>query len=416
MLQRAASAFFIFAALYVTYCLHSLSSRDPTSIFFNPRTGYKPSYSAIRAEQAETFIATAGNHSAIAPNPSTGVQKKLCVGIPSIARKGARYLRTAVGSLLQGLSPEERAEIHLIVFIPHSDPTIHPAYTEQWLPNLADDILVYDVDDRQMQHIKEMEAEGGLYREKGLYDYSYLLRACYAQATPYIAIFEDDIVAMDGWYHRTQAALEQAEALSALKKATPEFLYLRLFHTEEFFGWNSEEWFTYLVYSALFVGLVVAVLAALRRVGPHGRRIIPDRVVLASFPTCVAVILVFFSLGRVTVRPAPTGVVEMPKYGCCSQGFVFPREKAMTLVKWFEEKKVGFVDVLTEEYADQHGELRWAIMPSVIQHVGRKSSKVDDYGPESKHGLSVAEKIWNFRFERYNPLQLKKEHSWVSNE
>jgi hypothetical protein len=89
---------------------------------------------------------------------------------------------------------------------------------------------------------------------------------------------------------------------------------------------------------------------------------------------------------------------------------VFPREKAMTLVHWFEEKTIGFVDVLTEEYADEHGELRWAIMPSVIQHVGRKSSKVDDYGPNSKHGLSVAEKIWNFRFERYNPEQLKKEH------
>ena len=67
-------------------------------------------------------------------------------------------------------------------------------------------------------------------------------------------------------------------------------------------------------------------------------------------------------------------------------------------------------DVLTEEYADANGELRWAITPSVIQHIGIKSSKVDDYGPMSKHGLSVAEKIWNFAFERNDVDALRKEH------
>ena len=129
-----------------------------------------------------------------------------------------------------------------------------------------------------------------------------------------------------------------------------------------------------------------------------------------SVPISTALILVFFSLGRVTVLPLPAGVNEMPKYGCCSQGFVFPREQALTLVGFLEEKKFGFVDVLTEEFADTNGELRWAITPSVIQHVGRKSSKVDDYGPKSKHGLSVAEEIWNFAFERYDAEELRQEH------
>jgi GR25 family glycosyltransferase involved in LPS biosynthesis len=319
-------------------------------------------------------------------------------------------LRTAVGSLLEGLTPEERSEIDFKVFIPHSDPTVHPSYTEDWLPSLVDDIVVYNVDDRQMEQIRVWEAEAGLFREKGLYDYSYLLKACYKQGTPYIAMFEDDVVAVDGWYHRTQAALEQAEALAALKSASPDFLYLRLFHTEEFLGWNSEEWKTYVVYSALFVALPVVALTAIRRMGPHGKRIASDRVIFASVPISIALVVILFSLGRVTVRPPPDGVIEMPRYGCCSQGFVFPREKAMTLVRWFEEKHVGFVDVLTEEYADQHNELRFAIVPSVIQHVGRKSSKIDDYGPDSKHGLSVAEKIWNFRFEKYQPEKLRSEH------
>jgi hypothetical protein len=375
--------------------------------------GYAPTYSNVRKEQAESFIASVANGTINTESIPKNGHKKLCVGIPSIARKGARYLRVAVGSLLEGLTPEERSEIYFTVFIPHSDPTIHPAYTEQWLPNLANEVLEYNVSDEQMKHIKEMEKEGGLYREKGLYDYSYLIKACYKQETSYIAMLEDDTIAMDGWYHRTMAAVEDAERQSALKKASPDFLYLRLFYTEEFLGWNSEDWKTYAVYSTFFLVVPMVLLGILRSASPILKRHLTSRILILTLPLSLLVILAFFSLGRATVLPLPAGVNEMPKYGCCSQGFVFPREKAMTLVHWFEEKRYGFVDVLTEEYADKEGELRWAITPSVIQHVGRKSSKVDDYGKDSKFGMSVAEKIWNFGFERYKAGELREEHASV---
>lgn len=122
------------------------------------------------------------------------------------------------------------------------------------------------------------------------------------------------------------------------------------------------------------------------------------------------VILLFFSAGKSTVLPLPVGVNEMNKYGCCSQGFVFPREQAKALTEWYEMKKIGFVDVLTEEYADEHNELRLALTPSVIQHIGRKSSKGDDFGPAAKYQMSVAEKLWNFAFEKSNAANLKQEH------
>lgn len=101
----------------------------------------------------------------------------------------------------------------------------------------------------------------------------------------------------------------------------------------------------------------------------------------------------------------------MNKYGCCSQGLVFPRGKVQGLIDWYETKKIGFVDMLMEEYADQHGELRWALTPSVIQHIGRKSSKGDDFGSGSKYHMSVAEKLWNFEFEQYSAADLREEHS-----
>ncbi|KAF2469505.1 uncharacterized protein BDR25DRAFT_228781 [Lindgomyces ingoldianus] len=411
MFTRFFYGFLIFFSLVALYSLHSVSSRDPTSVFFNPRVGYAPAYSTIRKQEAETFIHATTNTTERPHTQSSNTPKKLCVGIPSIARRGARYLRVAVGSLLDGLTPTERDDIYFIVFIPHSDPTVHPAYNEHWLADLTDEILVYnDLLPVQAERIKDWEKEGGLYKEKGIFDYSYLLKACYRQETPYIAMFEDDIVAMDGWYHRTVAAIEEAETRSALKKASPSFLYLRLFFTEEFLGWNSEFWFTYLFCSIVVFSLSTGPLVYLRSKSPNLKRHLSDRILLIFCGLIVALIGLFFALGRVTVLPLSAGVNEMPKYGCCSQGFVFPREKAMNLGKFFEERKAGFVDVLTEDYADRNKELRWAIMPSVIQHVGRKSSKVDDYGPMSKFGMTVAEKIWNFGFERYNADELRREH------
>lgn len=428
------SALLSFAAVYLVaaYYFHQVSSRDPTSLFFNPRQAYAPAYSTVRQEEAEAFVLAAANapeYSIFKPTHAPR-HKRLCVGIPSVSRKGAEYLRTAVGSLLEGLTPKERDDIHLIVFIPHTDPDVHPAYSETWLSNLTDEVLVYDLPQDQMEHIAQLEKDAGLFREKGLFDYAHLMKACYTQETPYITMFEDDVIAMDGWYHRTVAALKQAETLSALKKASwdckeehPFFkmqlrpayfvivLYLRLFYTEEFLGWNSEDWPSYLTWSVFFVTVPAATLALVRPYSLVLKKLLSNRVILGFCGICLPpLIALFFAAGKVTVLPLPTGVNEMSNHGCCSQGLVFPREKAMTLVQWFEMKKIGFVDVLTEEYADQHGELRWALTPSVIQHIGRKSSKLDDFGPSSKYQMSVAEKIWNFAFERNNAADLRREH------
>jgi hypothetical protein len=94
----------------------------------------------------------------------------------------------------------------------------------------------------------------------------------------------------------------------------------------------------------------------------------------------------------------------MPRFGCCSQALVFPRGKALELISYFKDRRTGFMDVLTEEYAEQRDELRFAVTPSVVQHVGRESSKCNDEGPIIKEG------IWNFRFEHYEWEELRREH------
>lgn len=401
LFSRLAIASTFAAILSLLLVLRFVSAYDPTSIFFSPGKGYTPRYSTIRRQQAEDFITSYNTTSDYNTELDRDRNKRLCVGIPSFGREGAQYVSNSVGSLLEGLTPEERAEIFLVVFIPHTDPAVHPVYGEGWL-GLADYVLTYELSEAEMQHVRDMENEGGSFLEKGLYDYSYLLSKCAEQYTPYIAILEDDTIAMDGWYHRTLAAISDAERQSALRYSQSEFLYLRLFYTEQFMGWNSEEWGVYLYYSICAALIPTAILLFLRVTKPTAR--ICRRAVVATYALLALTILLFFALGRTTVLPLAHGVHEMSRFGCCSQALVFPRDKALELVRYFQDRQAGFADVLIEEFANQNRELRFATVPSLVQHVGVKSSKSKNYGPTYKH------KIWSFGFENYDWRVLRKEH------
>lgn len=192
-------------------------------------------------------------------------------------------------------------------------------------------------------------------------------------------------------------------------------LYLRLFYTEEFLGWNSEDWPTYWFWSMVIALSSAAVLLSLRMFAPVTRPYLSATSCFIFIGVCLPLAIgLFFAAGRISVIPMPQGVHEMNGFGCCSQGLVFPQAKGRELVEYLEGRARGFPDVLTEDYANERGQMRWALTPSILQHVGRKSSKGDDFGQEAKHDRSVAEKIWNFRFELFNPATLAKEHTWGS--
>ncbi|TKX26267.1 N-Acetylglucosaminyltransferase-IV-like protein [Elsinoe australis] len=398
----------IVAYLVTFISLWISKSADPTSWFFNDDVGYTPAYSAFRRQQAETYIDQVKSQT-LRFNPSDG-ETTVCLGVPTFARHGARYFRSTIGSLLHDLDPVERKRIYLLPFVAHTDPLKHPAYSEPWLSQVADHVLVYNQSDPGFEHTKELETTLN-FREKALLDYIYLLKACQETGTDYTAILEDDVIAMDGWFYRTMAGLKQIEALA------PDFLYLRLFFTEEFLGWNSENWRQYLAASLLAVITVACAQLILRRRIPSARRYLENWAVVAIslvyVPLCI---LLFFAAGTGVVRrwQYPSGVNVMENYGCCGQGFVFSQAMVQKLIPYYQDKKLGFVDMLTEEYGDHHDNLRFAIMPSVLQHIGATTSKegVDAKPDESskKHVRTISEKMWNFEFERHNPEVLKTEH------
>jgi len=174
-----------------------------------------------------------------------------------------------------------------------------------------------------------------------------------------------------------------------------------MFFTEEFLGWNSEEWPRYLFASMGVVAANVLGLLSLRRFA--FRDFLTNTfVALWAFLWLPALIVLYFLAGRLSMHPLRPGVYEMPKFGCCAQGLVFSSSMATKTIAHLRGKGAGFVDQLIEAWANEMGYMRWVAMPSLLQHIGGHSSKGDDLGDQAKYDRSVAEKIWNFGFEMYD--------------
>lgn len=220
-----------FCLLYILAILimSQISARDPTSVFFRPALGYQREYSLLRQAQAESYIATIPSEPLLSKYNSEHKSLGMCVGIVTFARKDVRYFRSAVGSFLEGLESSEQERIYLIPMITHTDPTVHPACSDPWLGMVSDEILLCNksVSGEKMEYLRRLEKEDKGFREKPLFDYSYLLQACMDVGTPYIAILEDDVIAMDGWLHRTCDALRSIETkVSSDKNLAPRKLTL----------------------------------------------------------------------------------------------------------------------------------------------------------------------------------------------
>lgn len=394
-----ALACLIFALSYllaVLYCRIS-SYRDPTSSFFDPVHGYDKIYSVTREEQAAAFIDSAN---ALAEGHTPSAEPKLCLGVATVSRPDKQYIRSTIGSLLDGLSVDERRAIHFILFIAHTDQNVHPIYGEKWVETLPDTLLSYDVNDTEVSKIKHWE-ETKDYRTKGLYDYAYLLQKCYDTGAPYVVMVEGDVLAVEGWYPRAIAAAETVEDQSPWDGEANPWLYIRMFYTEAYLGWNSEEWPRYLRWSLLIFLVTGTSLISVRTCSKILQRDLSNislAVILFVFlPACI---LLYFFAGRISMQPPTPGVHRMDNFGCCSQGFIFARQTIPLVIDRIKHHSMDYIDMLMEAVADGEGLARWVVVPSLLQHIGGKSSKGDEIAD------SRAKMIWNFGFEMYNAVQL----------
>jgi hypothetical protein len=400
-----------FGCLYVAFIFYFRAHgyNDPTSWFYSQEHGNDKHYSLIRAEQSEAFLLDA--NTTTTPPPKVGDNPDICLAVATVKRPGEQYIRHTVASLLEGLTEQERASLHFVFFIAHVNQTVHAIHGEPWTTSLPDTFLQYQdgVNDEEMKEIEVWEEKHD-YIKKGLFDYSYLLRACANTRAPYIAMLEGDVLAARGWYPLARRAVHAVDDITAASTAItkpgetdpprPSWLYLRLFYTEAYFGWNSEFWFTYLLISAglaLILGVsLIALRATLLRSSPNTVELLSNQTILVLvfvfLPLCI---ILWFAAGRATVLPLPTGPQRMENYGCCSQGFIFSREQVPLVLDKIENPSRPYMDMLMEAVAEEEHLQRWAVVPSLLQHVGGKSSKGDEVADRN------AKRIWNFGFEGY---------------
>ncbi|CAG7939760.1 unnamed protein product [Penicillium nalgiovense] len=198
--------FYTFSLLYLLSLgyYHFASYRDPTSYFFNPLRAYE--------------------------RPENGVPT-ICVGIATVRRRGEQYVGLTVASLLAGLTETERESIFLNLLIANTEPSQHPIYSEKWAETLPDRVLTYRQDDPDFERIKKWE-DDGWYRNKTIYDYTHLMQDCYDTGAQYVAMIEDDTLAVKGWL---PSALQ---ALDIVKQRTvnERWIYLRLFYVDDLLG------------------------------------------------------------------------------------------------------------------------------------------------------------------------------------
>jgi hypothetical protein len=412
--SNANIAFWLIWLLLVLYC-YIYSYDDPSSIFYRSEEAFTQRYSRTRSLEADSFLLDLQSSKATRVKNQAGTSTKnyLCIGIPSLSRATEDFLPRTLASLSDTLTADEREMIRIVVLLANKPPSSHSAYGTRWLEQLADEIIVYEpsngviseqIPENPYHNISFEVQNAGQPRgssrvENMRLDHSVLVESCRASESLYFALVEDDVITSRDWFRRLKRGLQHVERQSRL--AERDWVYLRLFYSELFMGWNSEEWLRYsqriiAVYSVAFVLFIYlrtrkALRQKLTGVAPA---YIPALIFGLWLP---ALILLYFMTGRIAAarlnpfRPWSAGVREMPRYGCCAQGLVFPERRLAGLQKLFRDPPYDFAgDMMLEGYADEHHWIKWALEPSVLQHLGLK---------QSSEGTRRAE-VWNFSFER----------------
>ncbi|KAK3327028.1 hypothetical protein B0T19DRAFT_449459 [Cercophora scortea] len=410
LVSRVNAVFWLIWGLLFLTCYFT-SYDDPSSLFYNADRAYEQRFSRQRTAEAELFLS---HH--VPPKPTTVTpvsDNLLCIGIPSVNRTTESFLSSTLATLTDNLTPPERASIHIVVLLADRVPEKHFAYGASWLENLADEILLYgspppttNTNTTNIYHTIPLNLHNGDPRGPGRVenmrlDHSALVEACRKRGARYFALVEDDIVASRAWFARLRRALPYIEQRAA--RTGLDWIYLRLFYSEIFMGWNSEEWLMYAeTIMLVYVVVLLVFLETLRRRRRGGVDV--SRYTMAAALVfglwMPALIVLYFLAGRLSVnRLNPlsgvfangAGVREMPRYGCCAQGLVFPQRHLDGFQALLRDPPYHFAgDQILEGYADDRGLVKWALEPSVFQHVGLK---------ESSDGPRRAE-VWNFGFER----------------
>lgn len=141
--------------------------RDPHSAFFDDKHVYDLQYSLYREHEAAQYLSAYNAESEPPPAPHAVADPVMCVAVATVKRDQVNYFEAAVGSLLQGLDPRERAALSVNVVFVDTDPSKHPSWGQRWMDRLVDSVGTYNVTREDMERLRSWE-ESHNYYEKGV--------------------------------------------------------------------------------------------------------------------------------------------------------------------------------------------------------------------------------------------------------
>jgi len=272
---------------------------------------------------------------------------------------------------------KEREDIDLRVYFADTLSDSHP-FLHSPLLGLVDNFTspesLLNVTD--MENLRALEKAGTIRGGKLLLDYAYALEYLLNSSTsPYIAIFEDDVIFADGWLARTLIALRDIRK----KYFGKDFLDLRLFNNESNIGFASKDILGNNVPIIILAAIAVvsALLATFQRTTNIGRKLVTTKLAfVVCFFTIPVLVISFFRAGKSSVLPPWPGVAVQP-WGLCSQGVIFPRAQVPLLIAELRKKEDPQPDIVMKYLAQKANLLRFVLNPVQVQHLGETAFRAN---------------------------------------
>ena len=171
------------------FCRHAFW-RDPHSWFFDGSRAYEFEYTDHRREEARGLIAIANDTQDSSPVfAKSNNEPVICAGMVTVKRRGVQYLEDTLGSMLAGLTPEERSAIEVRLLFANTTDSApqapHPDYNKPWL-DLLDAWGPYNVSEMELEILKEYQ-RNDTYRPKWIL-YVSALFSCSSCLIPQVTI------------------------------------------------------------------------------------------------------------------------------------------------------------------------------------------------------------------------------------
>jgi hypothetical protein len=250
------------------------------------------------------------------------------------------------------------------------DPSKHPYWNSSLLDLVDGSFSPNEIMTKGELAIVTQLEQSKTYMDKVRFDFAYALRHVHrTSSSPYIALFEGDIMLADGWIARTISALREVEG--RVKRNGLSWSDMRLFDAENMIGFDSKHPLGNNVPIIIFgisAGLFL-IFRTLARNSRTGREVFTWQFNLViCCVTVPAFVILFFRAGKSSMLPPSPGV-SIQNWAICTQGMIMPRDVVPGLITAIlahnEQPDRSF-----RHFAQENGYDRLVLNPIQVQHMG----------------------------------------------